>query len=206
MSEDYTKLESGAERRRRMNYSMEWSGSLVFAEDSNSLSIYDLAWNTLENHISHSKEIDMIKGIWKSPRGVVNRANLKFTNLITTTSRVSIRNNNESERGRKTNRKRIKSVTQGFVLPRFDSLKPTPRWGGHKDRVSFNPFPLSNGPSDRVSFSSQSNGNKLPRKDHHTIGVSCLGYNWVVRKKEWKKEAIQAQELKRTQQISLTYH
>jgi hypothetical protein len=30
----------------------------------------------------------------------VNRANLKFTNLITTTSRVSVRNVNESERGR----------------------------------------------------------------------------------------------------------
>jgi hypothetical protein len=28
----------------------------------------------------------------------VNRANLKFTNLITTTSRVSVRNKNESER------------------------------------------------------------------------------------------------------------
>jgi hypothetical protein len=54
-SEDYTKLESGAEWQRRMNNAMEWSGSLVFAEDSISLSIYDLAWNTLENHISHSK-------------------------------------------------------------------------------------------------------------------------------------------------------
>jgi hypothetical protein len=43
MSEDYTKLESDVERRRRMNNSMEWSGSLVFAEDSISLSIYDLA-------------------------------------------------------------------------------------------------------------------------------------------------------------------
>ena len=31
--------------------------------------------------------------------GGVNRANLKFTNLITTTSRVSVRNMNESERG-----------------------------------------------------------------------------------------------------------
>jgi hypothetical protein len=31
----------------------------------------------------------------------VNRANLKFTNLITTISRVSVRNRNESERGRK---------------------------------------------------------------------------------------------------------
>jgi hypothetical protein len=36
----------------------------------------------------------------------VNRANLKFTNLITTTSRVSVRNRNESERGRK-NKSRV---------------------------------------------------------------------------------------------------
>jgi hypothetical protein len=36
-------LESGVERRRRMNNLMEWSGSLVFAEVSNSFSIYDLA-------------------------------------------------------------------------------------------------------------------------------------------------------------------
>jgi hypothetical protein len=35
---------------------------------------------------------------WKSPKGGVNRAKLKFTKLITTTSRVSVRNNNESER------------------------------------------------------------------------------------------------------------
>jgi hypothetical protein len=91
-------------------------------------------------------------------------------------------------------------VTRWFVLPRFGSCKPTPRWGGHKDRVPFNPFPLSNGHLDRVSFSSQSNGTQSPRKDHHTIGVSCLGYNWVDHKKEWeRKEAIQAQELKWTQ-------
>jgi hypothetical protein len=61
--------------------------------------------------------------------GGVNRAKLKFTKLITTTSRVSVRNNKESERerGRKTNRKRMKSVTRGFVLPRFGFRKPTPR-------------------------------------------------------------------------------
>jgi hypothetical protein len=107
---------------------------------------------------------------------------------------------NESEReGEKTNRGQIKSETRWFVLPRFGSCKPTPRWGGHKDRVSFNPFPLSNGHLDRVSFSSQSNGTQSPRNDHHTIGVSCLGYNWVDHKKEWEKEAIQAQELKWTQ-------
>jgi hypothetical protein len=36
---------------------------------------------------------------------------------------------------------------------------------------------LSNDHLDRVSFSSQSNGTQSPRKDHHIIGVSCLGYN-----------------------------
>jgi hypothetical protein len=41
---------------------MEWSGSLVFAEDSISLSIYDLAKNTLENTLVIANERDMIKG------------------------------------------------------------------------------------------------------------------------------------------------
>ena len=133
-------------------------------------------------------------------------ANLKFTNLITTTSRVSVRNINESERGcEKTNRNQIKSETQGFVLPRFGSRKPTPRWGGHKDRVSFNPFPLSNGPSDRVSFSSQSNGNQTsPQGPPHNWCLLLRLQLIFDHKKEWEKEAIQAQELKRTQQISLS--
>jgi hypothetical protein len=38
------------------------------------------------------------KHFWKSPRGGVNRVNLKFINLSTTTSRVSVRNMNKSER------------------------------------------------------------------------------------------------------------
>jgi hypothetical protein len=58
----------------------------------------------------------------------VNRAKLKFTNINTTTNRVSVRNINESVReGGKTNPKQMKSVTRGFVLPRFGSCKPTPR-------------------------------------------------------------------------------
>jgi hypothetical protein len=44
--------------------------------------------------------------------GGVNRANLKFINLSTTTSWVSVRNINESERGLKTNREQIKSETR----------------------------------------------------------------------------------------------
>jgi hypothetical protein len=58
----------------------------------------------------------------------VNRAKLKFSIIITTTSRVSVRNIIESEReGAKQIRKEIRSVTRGFVLSRFGSRKPTPR-------------------------------------------------------------------------------
>jgi hypothetical protein len=59
-------LESVVERRRRMNNSMEWSGSLVFAEDSISLSIYDLACNALKNSLVIAHKRDMIKGIQMS--------------------------------------------------------------------------------------------------------------------------------------------
>jgi hypothetical protein len=60
--------------------------------------------------------------------GGVNRAKLKFTKLITTTSRVTIRNIIESAReGAKQIASEYGSETQGFVLPRFGSRKPTPR-------------------------------------------------------------------------------
>jgi hypothetical protein len=48
------------------NNMMEWSGSLVFAEDSISLSIYDLACNTLGNTLVIAHERDMIKGTYMS--------------------------------------------------------------------------------------------------------------------------------------------
>jgi hypothetical protein len=141
---------------------------------------------------------------WKSPRGGVNRANLKFTIFKHNYKPGLALEIKASPKERaKTKHKQIRRMTRWFVLPRFSSCKPTPRWGGHKDRVSFNPFPLSNGHLDRVSFSSQSNGTLCPHKDHHIIGVSCLGYNWVGIKKEWRRKAIQAQELKWTQ-VSLS--
>ena len=48
MSEDYTKV---GELLRATAKDELWSGveAFVFVEDSKSLSIYDLAWNTLEN-------------------------------------------------------------------------------------------------------------------------------------------------------------
>jgi hypothetical protein len=75
-------------------------------------------------------------------------------------------------------------MTQWFVLPRFGSNEPSPRWGGHKDRVSFNPFPLSNGHLDRVSLLLNQTGHLDPRKDHYKLSVSCFDYKSFENKNE----------------------
>jgi hypothetical protein len=59
-------------------------------------------------------------------------------------------------------------MTRWFDLLSFGSKEPSPRWGGHKDRISFNPFPLSNGHLDRVSLLPWLPGSLRPRKDHQT--------------------------------------
>jgi hypothetical protein len=89
-------------------------------------------------------------------------------------------------------------MTRWFVLPRFGSNEPSPRWGGHKDRVSFNPFPLSNGHLDWVSFLLNSHGSLRPRKDHHTIGVSCLAYKTLGNKNEEGRKWSKNKSLKNT--------
>ena len=65
MSEDYTKDGEllGATAKDEL-----WSGveAFVFAEDSNSLSIYDLVWNILENTLVIAYKRDMTKGILMS--------------------------------------------------------------------------------------------------------------------------------------------
>jgi hypothetical protein len=98
----------------------------------------------------------------------------------------------------------MKSVTRWFVLPRFGSCKPTPRWGGHKDRVSFNPFPLSNDYLDRVSFSPQSIGTLSSHKDNHTIGVSFFDYKCLGNKKWGRRKAIQATRTQMNTNVSLS--
>jgi hypothetical protein len=90
---------------------------------------------------------------------------------------VSVRNRVESEReGENKSTKEIERMTQRFVLPRFGSCKPTPRWGGHKDRVSFNSFPLSNGHLDRVSFLLNKRVTLDPSQGPPQLGVSCFDY------------------------------
>jgi hypothetical protein len=85
----------------------------------------------------------------------VNRAKLKFTKLITTTSRVSVRNNNESER------EGAKQIAGNQRVRHVDLF--------YRGSVLSNLLPVEEA-TKAGSIST------LPRKDHHTIGVSCLGY------------------------------
>jgi hypothetical protein len=54
-----------------------------------------------------------------------------------------------------------------------------------------------------VSFSLQSNGTLSPLQGPPQLGVSCFDYKRVENKNGGRRKAIQAQELKRTQQNSL---
>jgi hypothetical protein len=88
-----------------------------------------------------------------------------------------------------------------FTEVRF--YKPTPRWGGHKDRISFNPFSLSNGHLDRVSFSPQSNRSLRPSR---TTTTWCL-LLWLQRcwEQEWgRRKAIQAIRTQMHMKVSLS--
>jgi hypothetical protein len=96
--------------------------------------------------------------------------------------------------------------TQWFVLPRFGSKEPSPRWGGHKDRVSFNPFPLSNGHLDRVSFLLNQTGHLDPARTTTHLGVSCFGYKSLGNKNEEGRKRSKQQERKRTRTHTLSSH
>jgi hypothetical protein len=50
-----------------------------------------------------------------------------------------------------------------------------------------------------VSLSPQSNGTLSPLQGPPQLFVSCFDYKWVEHKKEGRRKAIQAQELKWTQ-------
>jgi hypothetical protein len=93
-------------------------------------------------------------------------------------------------------------MTQWFVLPRFGSKEPSPHWGGHKDRVSFNPSTLSNGHLDWVSFLLNQTGYLDPTR---TI-TNLVSLALITSQLENKKKAIQEQDLKEHEQNSLSSH
>ena len=95
------------------------------------------------------------------------------------------------DRGNKLN-KNQGEWTRWFVLLRFGSKQPSPRWGGHKDRVYFNPFPLSNGHLNRVSLFLNLLGHLDFARTTTHLGVSCFDYKSLEKKKGKEKRPNQA--------------
>jgi hypothetical protein len=131
----------------------------------------------------------------------VNRAKLKFTNINTTTSRVSVRNKiDPRERAQNKSQANEECDTRiCFTEVRFSQtyspLRRPQRTG------LFQPFPLSNDPSDRVSFLFSITWNtKFPQGPPQ---VWCLllqlQVSLIAKKESRRKKAIQAQDLERTQ-------
>jgi hypothetical protein len=98
----------------------------------------------------------------------------------------------------------MKRMTRWFVLSRFGSCKPNPHWGGHKDWVSFNPFPLSNGHLDRGSFLLNQTGSLRPLQGPPQLGVSCFDYKCLENNNGGRRKAIQATRTQMNTKISLS--
>ena len=132
----------------------------------------------------------------------MNRAKLKFTNINTTTSRVSVRNMKPSPRERVENKSQANEecdtricFTEVRYSQTYSPLRRPQRSG------LFQPFPLSNDPTDRVSFLFSITWNtKYPQGPPQ---VWCLlpqlQVSLIARKNQERRKAIQAQELERTQ-------
>jgi hypothetical protein len=139
----------------------------------------------------------------------VNRAKLKFTKLITTTSRVSVRNIIES-------RERVQNKSQAnkecdtqicFTEVRFSQTYSPLRWSQRPGL--FQPFPSlkwSLGPSELSLLKSTRNKTSPQGPPHNWCLLPWLQLSFDHKQRMRKKKAIQAQELKRTQQITLTSH
>jgi hypothetical protein len=95
-------------------------------------------------------------------------------------------------------------MTRWFVLPRFGSKKPSPRWGGHKDRVSFNPFPLSNGHLDRVSFLLNQTGHLDPTSTTTHLVSLVLITSHLENKNEEEERQPSNKSNKETQEMILS--
>jgi hypothetical protein len=137
----------------------------------------------------------------------VNRANLKFTNLITTTSRVSVRNINESERE---GAKQIEAnkecdmricFTEVRCLQTYSPLRWSQRPG------LFQPFPSlkrSLGPSELLLLN-QTGTNFPARTTIQLVSLASVTIELFASKNERKKQS-KRKSSKEHKQISLTNH
>jgi hypothetical protein len=95
----------------------------------------------------------LLLGSWKSPRGGVNRAKLKFTNINTTTSRVSVSNKEISPRERVKNKSQAnKQVRHGDLFYRGSVLANLLPVEEATKAGSLSTLPSLKRSTDRVSF------------------------------------------------------
>jgi hypothetical protein len=90
-------------------------------------------------------------------------------------------------------------VRARVLVPRNPGVtykEPSPRLGGHKDQVSFNPFPLSNGHLDRVSFLLNQTGHLDPTRTTTHLVSLALNTSYLENKNE--EEEIQAKQTRAT--------
>jgi hypothetical protein len=135
----------------------------------------------------------------------VNRENLKFTNLITTTSRISVRNINESERGRENKSRANKECDTRicFTEVRFSQTYSPLRWSQRPGL--FQPFPSlkrSLGPSELL-FSIKQN-TKFPQgPPHNWCLLPWLQSSLITRIKEEKKRSKRKSSKEHDKSLSL---
>jgi hypothetical protein len=137
----------------------------------------------------------------------VNRAKLKFIKLITTTSWVSVRNIIESARERVEDKSQANKKCDTWICftevrfsQTYSPLRRPQRSG------LFQPLPSlkrSLGPSELSLLKSTGNKTSPQGPPHNWCLLPWLQLS-IDHKKRMRKKAIQAQELKRTQQITLT--
>jgi trafficking protein particle complex subunit 9 len=89
---------------------------------------FKLAKNGTVNNVDSSKDSDDVLRC-KDPISAHEMIHMEVQVCNNTKEiiRMNLNISCKGKRGRKTNRKQMKSVTRGFVLPRFGSRKPTPR-------------------------------------------------------------------------------
>jgi hypothetical protein len=136
----------------------------------------------------------------------VNRANLKFTNLITTTSRISVRNIIESERERVQNKSQANKECDTricFTEVQFSQTYSPLRWSQRPGL--FQPFPSlkrSLGPSELLLLN-QTGTNFPARTTTQLVSLASVTIELFVRKNERKKQSKRKSSKEHNKSLSL---
>jgi hypothetical protein len=136
----------------------------------------------------------------------VNRANLKFTNLITTTSRVSVRNIIESERERVQNKSQANKECDTricFTEVRFSQTYSPLRWSQRPGL--YQPFPSlkqSLRPSELL-FSIKREQNFPARTTTQLVSLALVTIELFARKNERRKQSKRKSSKEHNKSLSL---